>query len=164
MNPPFSALANVDRRMADAALRHIGSALARLAEGGRLVAITGASCAPDNPMWADAFVRLQERGRIVFSAAIDGSVYAKHGTTIDTRLTVIDRLPAADPTRVSGFARLRPRCRDLARLDRGIRSAEAPARHAGHHPGHGSSRRRTAAARCAAPFLRPGRDARAGGG
>jgi len=45
MNPPFSALANVDRRMADAALRHISSALARLAEGGRLVAITGASCA-----------------------------------------------------------------------------------------------------------------------
>ena len=104
INPPFSALANVDRRMADAALRHIASALARLAEGGRLVAITGANCAPDNPVWTDAFVRLQERGRVVFSAAIDGSVYAKHGTTIDTRLTVIDRLPAADPTRVSGFA------------------------------------------------------------
>ena len=71
------------------------SALARLAEGGRLVAITGANCAPDNPVWTDAFVRLQERGRIVFSAAIDGSVYAKHGTTIDTRLTVIDRLRRA---------------------------------------------------------------------
>jgi predicted RNA methylase len=97
MNPPFSALANVDRRMADAALRHIASALCRLAEGGRLVAITGASCAPDNPVWVDAFVRLQERGRVVFSAAVDGSVYAKHGTTIDTRLTVIDRLPAPDP-------------------------------------------------------------------
>lgn len=98
MNPPFSALANVDRRMADAALRHIASALFRLAEGGRLVAITGAVCPPDNPVWADAFVRLQERGRVLFSAAIDGSVYAKHGATIDTRLTVIDRLPAADPT------------------------------------------------------------------
>jgi predicted RNA methylase len=30
MNPPFSVVANVDRRMADAALRHIASALARL--------------------------------------------------------------------------------------------------------------------------------------
>ena len=30
MNPPFSAMANVDRRMADAALRHVASALARL--------------------------------------------------------------------------------------------------------------------------------------
>ncbi len=63
MNPPFSALANVDRRMADAALRHINSALTRLCDGGRLVALTSASFAPDNPAWRDAFVRLQERGR-----------------------------------------------------------------------------------------------------
>jgi predicted RNA methylase len=97
MNPPFSAMANVDRRMADAALRHITSALARLCEGGRLVAITGSSFAPDNPAWTDAFACLQERGRLVFSAAIDGAVYAKHGTTIDTRLLVIDKQPAVDP-------------------------------------------------------------------
>ena len=53
---------------------------------------------PDNPAWTDAFVHLQERGRVVFSAAIDGGVYAKHGTTTETRLTVIDRLPADDAT------------------------------------------------------------------
>ena len=75
MNPPFSAVANVDRRMADAALRHVASALARLPDGGRLVAITGAGFAPDNPSWTDAFAHLQERGRVVFSAAIDGTVY-----------------------------------------------------------------------------------------
>ena len=98
MNPPFSVMAHVDGRMADAALRHVAAALARLAHGGRLVAITGASFSPDNPAWRDAFVRLQERGRIIFSAAIDGAVYAKHGTTIDTQLTVIDKLPADDPT------------------------------------------------------------------
>jgi predicted RNA methylase len=97
MNPPFSAMANVDRRMADAALRHVTSALARLREGGRLVAITGSSFAPDNPAWTDAFASLQERGQLVFSAAIDGAVYAKHGTTIDTRLLVIDKQPAVDP-------------------------------------------------------------------
>jgi hypothetical protein len=96
MNPPFSAMANVDRRMADTTLRHVSSALARLADGGRLVAITGSNFAPDNPAWTDAFVQLQERGRVVFSGAIDGSVYTKHGTTIDTRLTVIDKLPAED--------------------------------------------------------------------
>ncbi|MGL4261992.1 MAG: strawberry notch-like NTP hydrolase domain-containing protein, partial [Afipia sp.] len=98
MNPPFSAVAHVDRRMADAALRHIASALARLPENGRLVAITGANCAPDHPAWRDAFVNLQEHGRIVFSAAIDGAVYVKHGTTTDTRLTVIDKGAASDPT------------------------------------------------------------------
>jgi hypothetical protein len=98
MNPPFSVAAHVEGRVADAAFRHITSALARLAEGGRLVAITGASLAPDNPAWRDGFVHLQQRGRVVFSAAIDGSVYARHGTTIDTRLTVIDRVPADNPT------------------------------------------------------------------
>ena len=98
MNPPFSAAAHVEGRVADAALRHLSSALARLAEGGRLVAITGANLSPDNPAWRDGFVRLQERGRIVFSAAIDGRVYARHGTSAETRLTVIDRVPADDPT------------------------------------------------------------------
>ena len=36
MIPPFSAMANVSGRMADTAFRHIASALARLADGGRL--------------------------------------------------------------------------------------------------------------------------------
>src|SRR5262249_47454519 len=52
----------------------------------------------DNSAWSHAFVQLQERGRVVFSAAIDGAAYAKHGTAIDTRLLVIDKLPADDPT------------------------------------------------------------------
>ncbi len=97
MNPPFSAIAHVDKRMKDAALRHIASALARLRPGGRLVAITGAGCSPDLPAWSESFAQLQERGRVVFTAAIDGRIYARHGTTMDTRLTVIDRLPADDP-------------------------------------------------------------------
>ncbi|MGG5810584.1 strawberry notch-like NTP hydrolase domain-containing protein [Falsiroseomonas sp. CW058] len=100
MNPPFSTGAHVEGRVADAAYRHIASALARLADGGRLVAITGASFSPDNPAWALAFARLSERGRVVFSAAIGGRVYAKHGTAVETRLTVIDRLPAHAPASV----------------------------------------------------------------
>ena len=98
MNPPFSVAAHVEGRMADAAFRHVGSALARLVEGGRLVAITGISLAPDNPSWREDFVRLQARGRVVFSAGIDRRLYACHGTAVKTRLTVIDRVPAEDPT------------------------------------------------------------------
>ena len=98
MNPPFSVAAHVEGRVADAAMRHISSAFARLAEGGRLVTITGANLSPDNPSWRDAFVRLQERGRVVFTAAIDGRAFARHGTNIDTRLTVIDRIRADDPS------------------------------------------------------------------
>ncbi len=94
MNPPFSAGAHVEGRVADAALRHLSSALARLADGGRLVAITGANLSPDIPSWHAAFARLQDKARIVFTAAVDGKVYARHGTSTDTRLIVIDRVRA----------------------------------------------------------------------
>lgn len=113
MNPPFSAMASVSGRVADAGFRHIASALNRLAPGGRLVAITGANVGPDMPDWCDAFVRLQERGTVVFSAAIAGSVYAKHGTTFPTRLTVIDKVPAADLTSLPASAGSAP---DVATL------------------------------------------------
>ena len=97
MNPPFSASPHVEGRFAEAAIRHIGSALACLAEGGRLVAITGHNVGPDQPAWREAFVRLQQKGRVAFTVTIAGQAYARHGTTIETRLTVIDRVPAEDP-------------------------------------------------------------------
>lgn len=87
MNPPFSALANVSGTMKDAAMRHVRSALARLEPGGRLVAITGAGCAPDAPVWRDAFIAVQSMARVTFTAAIHGRVYARHGTTVETRIS-----------------------------------------------------------------------------
>ena len=113
MNPPFSVMANVSGRVADAAYRHIASALARLAPGGRLVAITGANFSPELPAWRDSFVRIQERGRVVFTAPVAGSVYAKHGTTIETRLTVIDKVPAEDAARFPASPGIAP---DVATL------------------------------------------------
>lgn len=97
MNPPFSAAPGVEGRVRDAGLRHIASALARLGAGGRLVALIGANANPEAPAWTEAFVRLQERGRLVFHAAIDGAIYAKQGTNTETRLLVFDKLPAEDP-------------------------------------------------------------------
>jgi len=98
MNPPFSVGAYVDSHVADAAWRHLSSAFARLRTGGRLVAITGTGLSPENPKWRSAFERLQQQGRVVFTAAIDGHVYSRHGTTAETRLTIIDKIPAADPS------------------------------------------------------------------
>jgi hypothetical protein len=98
MNPPFSVGAYVDGHVADAAWRHLSSAFARLRPGGRLVAITGTGLSPENPKWRPAFQRLQQQGRVVFTAAIDGRVYARHGTTAETRLTIIDKIPASDPS------------------------------------------------------------------
>lgn len=113
MNPPFSVLANVEGRVTDAAYRHIASALARLADGGRLVTITGANFGAEASAWRDAFIRLQERGRVAFTAAIAGSVYARHGTTIETRITVIDKRPAEDPSLFPASPGIAP---DLAAL------------------------------------------------
>ncbi|MBY5735279.1 methylase [Rhizobium leguminosarum] len=100
MNPPFSAGVHVEGRVADAAWRHLTSAFARLAPGGRLVAITGASLSPDNPAWRDAFVRLQEKGTVLFTAGVDGGIYARHGTTMETRLIVIDKISAVDHSKL----------------------------------------------------------------
>ena len=43
-------------------------------------------------------MRFQEKSRVVFTATIAGKAYVRHGTTIETRLTVIDRVPADDPS------------------------------------------------------------------
>ncbi|MES0183162.1 strawberry notch family protein [Mesorhizobium sp. C386A] len=102
MNPPFSVGAYVDGHVTDAAWRHLSSAFARLRPGGRLVAITGTGLSSENPKWRPAFERLQQQGTIVFTAAIDGRVYARHGTTTETRLTIIDKVAATDPTSFSG--------------------------------------------------------------
>ncbi|MCO5066793.1 MAG: strawberry notch family protein [Rhizobiaceae bacterium] len=99
MNPPFTVGAYVNGHVADAAWRHLSSAFARLRAGGRLVAITGTGLSPENPKWRPAFERLQQQGRVVFTAAIDGRVYARHGTTAETRLTIIDKIPASDPSK-----------------------------------------------------------------
>ena len=39
------------------------------------------------------YADLSDRASFVFTASVDGRIYARHGTTIDTRLTVIDRIP-----------------------------------------------------------------------
>ncbi|KAA2311913.1 methylase [Puniceibacterium sp. HSS470] len=91
MNPPFSAVANVDARTTEATARHLRSALARLVPGGRLVAITGASFAPDAPAWAETFGRLTQTAHLVFTGAVSGAAFAKHGTSFATRISIFDK-------------------------------------------------------------------------
>ena len=89
MNPPFSVSPGVNRIRHDADLRHLRSAFSMLPVGGRLAAITSANCIPGDAAWTDAFERLD--ARVVFSTVVDGRAYARHGTTFDTRLTVLDK-------------------------------------------------------------------------
>jgi predicted RNA methylase len=123
MNPPFSSALHVETRVADAAFRHLSSAVARLADCGRLVAITGANCAPDHKAWRDGFVRLQENARVMFTATIAGSVFAAHGTSVETRLTVIDKLPSNDPAQFPASIGMAP---DLATLLRWLTESLPP--------------------------------------
>ena len=96
MNPPFSVSPGVERRRHDADLRHIRSAFSMLPPGGRLVAITSHSCVPGNTVWQSAFRYLDPPAQAVFSMAIDGRAYARHGTSFDTRLTVLDRVTSEE--------------------------------------------------------------------
>ncbi|MER8962711.1 strawberry notch family protein [Mesorhizobium sp. M0701] len=130
MNPPFTVGAYVDGHVADAAWRHLSSAFARLCPGGRLVAITGTGLSPENPKWRPAFQRLQQQGTVVFTVAIDGRVYARHGTTAETRLTIIDKVPATDPT---GFVRSPGKAADVETLLSWI--TDLPPRTPGGFPG-----------------------------
>jgi phospholipid N-methyltransferase len=97
MNPPFSASPKINSRNPDATKKHINSALQRLADGGRLVTITANWFSPANPSWRETFVKWQDFARVLLSVGINGKVYSKHGTQIDTRITVIDKVPADNP-------------------------------------------------------------------
>jgi hypothetical protein len=58
--------------------------------------ITGESFAPKTKSHQSTFRSIGEVANVVFSAAIAGRVFARHGTSIDTRLTVIDKKSAGD--------------------------------------------------------------------
>jgi predicted RNA methylase len=96
MNPPFSSSPKVSSRNPDATPRHVNSALQQLVDGGRLVTLTANWFSPANPTWRETFTKMQDKASVVLSAGVNGKAFAKHGTQIDTRITVIDKVPAAE--------------------------------------------------------------------
>ena len=94
MNPPFSASPHVEGRFAEAAMRHIASALAGSSDGRtvrRRHVRRNVVLRP--PAWRNSFVRLQEKGRVVFTAPIAGQAYVRQGGDHrDLRATVIDHV------------------------------------------------------------------------
>ncbi|MFA5951987.1 MAG: bifunctional class I SAM-dependent methyltransferase/DEAD/DEAH box helicase [Hyphomicrobium sp.] len=103
MNPPFSAQAHVNGSVTGIDLRHVRAALLRLVPGGRLVAITSASAEPSNAAYKSAFDEISRHGRIVFSAPLSGKFFQRYGTTIETRLAVIDKTDAPQPINPTAF-------------------------------------------------------------
>lgn len=95
MNPPFSAQAHVAGCVRGTDMLHLSSALSRLAPGGRLVAITSQACTPAHADYAETFLQLAPVSRVVFSASLNPRFFRAHGTSIATRLTVIDKISSA---------------------------------------------------------------------
>ncbi|MCU0567195.1 MAG: strawberry notch family protein [Oculatellaceae cyanobacterium Prado106] len=93
MNPPFSASPNIQKRYPTATVKHIRSAFLRLVSGGRLVMITAHWFEPASKAWKATFRGLDVDIRLTVHLA--GSIYAKHGTRIETRLTIIDKQAAS---------------------------------------------------------------------
>lgn len=116
MNPPFTSFLNRNVRKSSAVMEHLINALKRLEPEGRLVIISQESIRPNNPIWVRKFIEIQSTAKVVFSAGITGKVYARQGTWLETRLTVIDKIPAADPKQ---FCPILP-CLDLPELNKAI--------------------------------------------
>lgn len=90
--------ARIEGRHAAAIFEHIRSALVRPRGGGRLNAITGESFAPTGNAWSGSFERLLERGRLVFTASRACSFFVRHRTSVETRLTIFDKVLAESPS------------------------------------------------------------------
>jgi hypothetical protein len=93
MNPPFSASPKQERRNPQATGKHVRSAFLRLVPGGRLVLITGHWFSPSSSFWRTAFAGIEDQVCVRATVVLAGEAYAKHGTSIATRLTVIDKQP-----------------------------------------------------------------------
>jgi hypothetical protein len=114
MNPPFSSYLNRDVKRSSVIFEHLNSALNRLEPYGRLVMICQDSIRPNNPIWRRKFDQLQSKATVIASVGVEGNIYAKQGTTVDTRITVIDKIPAASPRQ---FIETMP-CMNLTDLSR----------------------------------------------
>lgn len=93
MNPPFSSTAGrmQDKRDTKNAVSHIEQALNRLEHNGRLVAIVGNGMADNAPAFSSWWKKIKSEYNVRANVGIDGSNYAKYGTTFDNNLFVIDK-------------------------------------------------------------------------
>ncbi len=113
INPPFSASPKMLKRNQSATAEHLHSALKRLLPGGRLVAITAEGFSFTEMIRSR---RWDTRNKVLFSVGISGKDYYKHGTSIKTRLTVIEKSDQLAVPQIHGIRSLGQTERLLASL------------------------------------------------
>src|SRR5258705_1239381 len=92
MNPPFRATGGrVAKHSAHYGARHIESALRRLQQGGRLVAITGEGMRFQVSAFSEWWQRIAKAYNVRANLHLNGNEYGKYGTTFDVQLLVIDK-------------------------------------------------------------------------
>lgn len=92
MNPPFSSSASTGVKKTAIGAKHVEQALARLVDGGRLVAIVGEGMTMDKPAFKDWWKKISAQYDLRAVIPMDGSGYAKYGTTFDNAILVIDKV------------------------------------------------------------------------
>lgn len=119
MNPPFSSTGGRTKNSTANAKPHVEQALARLENGGRLVAILGQGMSNDAPMFAGWWDEIRKNYNIRANIGIDGSNYRKYGTTFNVRLVVIDKTGPQNGETITGdFKSLN----DIPKLMEGVRN------------------------------------------
>jgi len=95
MNPPFSSTSGrVKSTNPVYGARHVASALRRLKEGGRLVAIVSEAMSFHHPSFSEWWQRIACLCNIRANLTLNGKEYAKYGTAPDVQIIVIDKTGA----------------------------------------------------------------------
>jgi hypothetical protein len=93
MNPPFTATGGrVAKHRGKYGLLHIESALRRLRDGGRLVAITSGALAFGRTAATSWWQRMAGLYHVRANFAVSGREYRKYGTSWDVQFVVIDKI------------------------------------------------------------------------
>ncbi len=92
MNPPFSSTSGrVTKTNSIYGARHVASALRRLKDGGRLVAIVSEAMSFHHSSFSEWWQRIACLCNIRANLTLDGKEYAKYGASPDIQILVIDK-------------------------------------------------------------------------
>ena len=92
MNPPFSSTSGrVTKTNPVYGARHVASALRRLKDGGRLVAIVSEAMSFHHPNFSEWWQRIACLCNVRANFTLTGNEYAKYGAAPDVQILVIDK-------------------------------------------------------------------------